>query len=134
MIIGKGTDTKSFYQAFRLLQEAKRMTEGKDPKVWIEGEERDYLMSIRNNEKNPNDLLVELDKLHQIVEQQKLSLPNETDTRPLNDWLVNVRLNDIRKILQQDEKGIEQLLTPVENTNTEIGNKAEMLLAKFGIK
>ena len=53
---GKGKATKKYYHALRLLREAKRMTNFEPPAVWMEGEEREYLMSVRHN-KVPQEVL-----------------------------------------------------------------------------
>lgn len=98
---GKGTITKKYYHALRLLFEAKRMINYEEPKVWIEGEEREYLMSIRKNQidslildKQVEEYLFDLNQ--KLEDHEFLTKINQGKTEEdlkefLNDWLIKIR-------------------------------------------
>lgn len=44
---GKGIETKKFYHCLRLLKEAVTIVSGGHPRVWWEGEERQFLLDVR---------------------------------------------------------------------------------------
>lgn len=85
---GKGTDTKNFYHALRLLNEAKRIVDGGyslnnsiertgNPNVWIDGKEREFLMEVRKGIHQPEKLIKIVDELKAEIELKKRVLPEE---------------------------------------------------------
>jgi hypothetical protein len=58
---------KKYYHTLRLLNEAKRIVAFEEPKVWIEGEERDLLMQVRAGEKDEASLLKQIEELRKDI-------------------------------------------------------------------
>jgi hypothetical protein len=94
------------YHAFRLIFEIERMLEGKEPKIFWENEEREFLLNVRNEKKSKNEYLHEIKPKMENIEkiEKKLNQYFEVDvikkgTKPfliLNDWLIDFRMNQIK--------------------------------------
>jgi hypothetical protein len=104
------------------------MCEGKAPKVWMEGEERDYLIATRNGEKKEEELLAEVNRLDESVKEKKQLkiLPEQTDLKLLDNWLVSLRMRHL--------KNTSVILEPSPGTNEQLALKAEQLLSKHEIE
>jgi len=93
------TNRKKIYNALRLLLEAKRVVAGGEPRVWVDGEEREFLMSVRREEKELNDYIEYGKRLIKDIEAEepwpKLSACTEEDW--LNDWLLVLRRSAMRE-------------------------------------
>jgi len=81
----------------RLVFEAKRIAEGNEPNIIVQGEEREYLMKIRREEIT----IIEVDRRIQeiISEIDKLKpwpLPDKGDELWLNNWLINMRKSCVK--------------------------------------
>jgi hypothetical protein len=95
---------KAMYHAIRNLYEARRIVNGEEPLIFLEGKERDYLMRIRNGEISRTDatsfyyeLLEEIKKMQNESTFKKL--PEnlcEEKIAFLNEWVQNVRLKIIK--------------------------------------
>ena len=98
---GKGVVTKKYYHALRLLREAKRIANFGCPAVWLDGEEREYLMAVRRNEIDSEVLDKELKmnfnvlyrKLEDVEFKTKLDENKSAEELVdlLNPWLVKLR-------------------------------------------
>jgi len=94
----KSRESKKYYHTIRLLLEAKRMIEGKEPTVWFNDDDpnRDYLMSIRRGVLPPEQLHLSVNQMktdvHNALEAD-IGIPEQTDKQPLDKWLVSIRKN-----------------------------------------
>eukprot|EP00026_Physarum_polycephalum_P004913 Phypoly_transcript_04939.p1 GENE.Phypoly_transcript_04939~~Phypoly_transcript_04939.p1 ORF type:complete len:562 (+),score=105.19 Phypoly_transcript_04939:362-2047(+) len=134
---GEGEKKKKYYHALRLLGEAKRMVEGGVPKVWIDGEERDFLLSIRRGEREEEELVAKVAELQNEIKEklQTCDLREKADVGPLNDWLVSLRRSSIAKSLQEFPEGRFDIKPVVESPeSTQMLEKAQSTLAKNGIQ
>jgi hypothetical protein len=95
--------------------------------VWLEGEERDFILSIR---KEINIHLVPelLEQLLAEIEEKKKALPAAADAKILSDWLVGTRLKGL--VLNSVPPS---LLEPAEGTNHSLGDRAQALFHKLGV-
>lgn len=89
-------DLKAGYHLIRVLQDALRIVRGGEPIVWKEGEQRDFLLRIRNGEFS----FKELDKmagniLAEIKSCEPWQLPDRGDEDALEEWLVAVRMRNL---------------------------------------
>lgn len=106
---GKGNFSKKYYHALRLVHEAIRISNYQFPKVWLEGDEREYLMAIRRNEISSDVLDKELDDAFSIlksklddfnfIENFDKGKKEEDIKQLLNPWVIKLR----RKSLSRPE-------------------------------
>eukprot|EP01080_Neovahlkampfia_damariscottae_P001009 gene1009-9915_t len=61
--------SKNLYHAFRLIFEIERMLDGKEPKIFWENEEREFLLNVRNEKKSKNEYLFEIKKKMESIEK-----------------------------------------------------------------
>lgn len=109
---GKGTATKKYYHAFRLLLETKRMLNFEGPKVWMDGDDREYLMSIRHNQIDSSILDQEMEENFKFVKEKlqnvelvdKLNKDKTEDDLKvfLNNWLINIRSDTVSLDLKEN--------------------------------
>jgi len=93
------TNKKKIYNALRLLLEAKRVIKGEEPLVWVTGEQRDFLMSVRREEKDLQEYIEKGKALIKEIEQEEPwpKLKECTEEEWLNDWLLTLRKSDMRE-------------------------------------
>ncbi len=85
-------NTKFAYHFIRLGKEALNISEGKDPVVWVDGADRDLLLTIREGVYTEFAVKGMAHRLIRKVESNKpWPLPEEGDKEWLNDWLLKVR-------------------------------------------
>ena len=90
---GKGVKTKKFYHALRLLNDAERIVRGEPPRVFVEGEEREYLMRVRRNEVTEDVLMQQFERRSRALYDglDASGLPESVDRDVLSAWLVDMR-------------------------------------------
>lgn len=91
---GGKQNEKWLYHMIRVLLDARRIAQGGEPVVWKEGEERETLMRIRSGAIHHENVVVMARTL--IAETDALKpwpLPELGDDVWLNNWLLNIRLN-----------------------------------------
>lgn len=125
---GKGEGVKNLYHTLRLIREAKRIALRQPPKIWMEGEERQYLLDIRQGKVSPDIVKQEFKTLQTEINSLINSFPPETDIHVLNKWLVELRMKGILPSSQRS------LLTPLSNTNHSLKDKAQQLLDQNQVK
>lgn len=80
------------YHLLRLAEDAKRIAQGNEPIVWKEGEERDFLMKVRNEEYSWEEVRDFIEKAISSIEALKpFPLPEQGDKAFLNEWLLALR-------------------------------------------
>jgi predicted nucleotidyltransferase len=83
---------KFSYHIIRLLNDAKEIALGHEPKIYKEGEERDFLMKIRGGEFLPSQIAeMAQQKINEIDVLKPWLLPAEVDKSFLNIWLLRIR-------------------------------------------
>lgn len=110
------------------MKEAKRIALRTGPKVWIEGEERQHLLDIRQNKIKPEAVIEELTAIKNEIATIHSNLPAETDIHILSKWLVETRMRD--QIPSVERKP----LSPLPNTNLELRDQAEKLMARYNVE
>lgn len=130
-IKGEGEKTKKYYHTLRLLGEAERICDGLGPKVWMEGEEREFLLEVRTGKHDEAYLFLSLcvkfycgntrislnlhsELTNRVTEMQKRveeklaankTLPDVASSVPLTIWLVGLRRARINKFLMENPQG-----------------------------
>jgi hypothetical protein len=96
---------KKIYNVLRLLLEAKRVMNGEEPKVWIEGEEREMLMAVRNEEKPLAEYLQQAKEMVKEIEAHKpwKNLPDKVDEEWLDNWLLALRSKQWQEEQEQEQ-------------------------------
>lgn len=80
------------YEVVRYLYEGKRITEGKEPIIQLEGEEREYLLEILEGKVSEGEVLKFVKKMIDELESLKKEfLPISSDPDKLNSWLLLLR-------------------------------------------
>lgn len=80
------------YEVVRYLYEGKRITEGKEPIIQLEGEEREYLLEILEGKFSEGEVLKFVKKMIDELESLKKEfLPISSDPDKLNSWLLLLR-------------------------------------------
>lgn len=94
---GSEFSEKWAYHAVRLLGDAELIVNGLHPVVWKEGQEHTYLMKIRNNEISKEQVEEEIQKRIDIVSAglESCGLPEKGDEEFLDEWLINLRLENL---------------------------------------
>eukprot|EP01102_Stenamoeba_stenopodia_P019995 TRINITY_DN7662_c0_g1_i1.p1 TRINITY_DN7662_c0_g1~~TRINITY_DN7662_c0_g1_i1.p1 ORF type:complete len:538 (+),score=108.17 TRINITY_DN7662_c0_g1_i1:202-1815(+) len=95
------TNPKPFYHALRLLLDAKCIVTSGVPQVWLEGEEHEFLMSIRRGEFEGTvaDLEKRCRKLRKYIDKHLSKLSPIVNRDELSDWLVSVRMRQLESYL-----------------------------------
>ncbi|KAL6058512.1 hypothetical protein QOT17_014784 [Balamuthia mandrillaris] len=125
---------KKLCHALRLMREAYRISRGEGPMVWFEGEERDYLLSIRSGAVDENSILQELTELQETIEKRKESLPARTDPSLLDQWIEQVRLQSISSNLWQNvPPSFLDQQEHISSSSLALKQRAEDLLSKHGV-
>ena len=89
---GGSYNTKWAYHIVRLVQDAKRLAQGKPPVVWREGPEREYLMQVREGKVPRQEIVAMLeDALYDPSLQKPVDIPTEGPREWLNEWLLDLR-------------------------------------------
>jgi len=89
---GHEYNTKWAYHIARLSDDAFAMAGGGQPEVWYEGQRRDKYLAIRRGEWDSTrvgDYVRETIRMTDALKPWKI--PNEPNTKWLNNWLLNVR-------------------------------------------
>mmetsp|Transcript_38931 Transcript_38931/g.98143 ORF Transcript_38931/g.98143 Transcript_38931/m.98143 type:complete len:550 (-) Transcript_38931:66-1715(-) len=93
---GKGNPTKKYYHAMRLLGEAERILNGDSPKVWLDGAERELIMSIRLGKVSLEDCQRAVQEIEQRVaarqEEKLLRLPTRESgeaASTVDRWMIS---------------------------------------------
>ncbi len=94
-------DWKNLMHTMRLLLCAKSIAETGVPKVCFEGEERDYLMSIRRGEHSYNEILEKANELMDGMEGlfENSTLPKSSNFNAINGWYVGM----MKRIIAESE-------------------------------
>lgn len=93
--------TYALDEVLRLLFEGRRILEGKDPVVEMEGEEREYIIKVKRNEIDRKEALKFAKTLVEELDQKrKVFTPFETDPQTVKEFLINIR----RKVLLLESK------------------------------
>lgn len=88
----KKSSSKKIYNAIRLLMEAKRIAKGEEPKIWIEGDERDFIMEVRNEKYPLSELVQKCNKMVEEIDALKpWPIPDKVDEEILHNWLKKLR-------------------------------------------
>eukprot|EP00026_Physarum_polycephalum_P015129 Phypoly_transcript_15748.p1 GENE.Phypoly_transcript_15748~~Phypoly_transcript_15748.p1 ORF type:complete len:241 (+),score=41.60 Phypoly_transcript_15748:145-867(+) len=83
---------KKIYNAIRLLMEARRLIEGKEPRVWLDGTDHQYLMDIRNEKYDLQELLQQAQAtIDELQAKKPWNLLSKVDEEWVNQWLINHR-------------------------------------------
>jgi len=91
---GKGgkPSEKFEYHIIRLLMDAKMIASGGEPKIYKEGDDRNFLMRIRAEEFTPDQITEMAQKrVAEIDAMRPWPIPDEIDKSLLNKWLLQVR-------------------------------------------
>jgi len=92
-------------EVVRLLFEAKRLCYGQDLMVKFNGEERDYIMSIKRKQLGDTEILAHVKQILVELEKKKQEFQLlEAEQKPINDWLIRVRKVYLMKELEQGKK------------------------------
>ena len=85
-------DWKNMMHTMRLLICAKSIAETGVPKVRFDGDDRDYLMSIRRGEHSYGEILEKANELMDGMDGmfEKSSLPKSSDFNAINDWYIGL--------------------------------------------
>ena len=94
--VKKGTSKKSkkMYHVFRMIFECRRILNGGSPIVYFpDGEEREFIMKIRNDETDLLDLINIAERHVEELEEKEDSseLPEKADSGPFDELLVEIR-------------------------------------------
>jgi len=92
-------NTKWAYHLVRLLRDGIRIAEGREPKVWKDGAERETLMGIRRGEMSEGDAVTLASQLLNEAETAlaKSTLPANGDAAWLEGWVVGLRWADFKE-------------------------------------
>ncbi len=94
----KKQSAKKIYNAVRLLHEAERFANGKEPKIWMEGTEREFIMEVRYEKHEFPFVQTYLEKLEQKIDSLKpWKLPEELSESELNAWLLTLRKDHLKE-------------------------------------
>uniref|UniRef100_A0A6B2L2M2 Nucleotidyltransferase n=1 Tax=Arcella intermedia TaxID=1963864 RepID=A0A6B2L2M2_9EUKA len=85
------TNSKKLYHGLRLAIEAHTITLQKPPRIWFEGEDREYLLKIRNNQVDPAEVLEKIEKYQQLSSELIHNLPESVDTLTLSKWALPLK-------------------------------------------
>ena len=85
-------DWKNLMHTMRLLLCAKSIAEAGVPKVRFEGEEKDYLMSIRRGEHSYNEIIAKAEEMMDGLDGMfaNSSLPHGSDFNAINNWYIDI--------------------------------------------
>jgi hypothetical protein len=105
-------DWKNLMHTMRLLICAKSIAETGVPKVRFDGDDRDYLMSIRRGEHSYSEIL---DKANELMDGmdglfEKSSLPRSSDFNAINGWYIGLMKDMVidGKSPLKGDKGVEE--------------------------
>lgn len=84
--------SKPLYHSFRLLFEIEEMINEKRLIVWFEGDKRDYLIGIRNQEKSREEYLLELKE--RLLNLNFENFKGEKEFKLLKQWLIESRIKE----------------------------------------
>lgn len=85
-------NTKWAAHLIRLLMDAGQIATGGEPAVWKEGEERAFLMSIREGQYSDEAIQKMADQMIAKIDAVKpWNVPEEPDAQALEQWLLSVR-------------------------------------------
>jgi hypothetical protein len=92
-----GRYNKKFaYHLLRLGMEAKQIADGIGPTVWYEGEDRKFLLDVREEKYSQAQVEQMAKKMVREIEDKKpWNLPDIGDEKYLTKWLIDVRMNDM---------------------------------------
>lgn len=102
--VGGPDYSKNLYHAFRLLFETQRMLNGEGPRIYYEGEQREFLLNVREKKLSKNEYLHQVQELMEKCEKEKTSHLIDSikkDTEPykiLENWLIQIRLKEIQEL------------------------------------
>lgn len=134
---GEGQKKKKYYHALRLLGETERLVEGNPPKVWMEGAERDYLLSVREGEIPEEEIIAKVTAMQATINEKLTTstLPETTDPIILDQWLISLRRKEIAKSLADNPDGKFEIKPTTESEESKkMLEIAEAALAKAGVK
>lgn len=83
------------YHAARIILDGQRIAQGQHPVVWKSGEEKNFLMEIRNDQTDRQKIVDFLEIKLEQVKNTKNDLPEFGDKEFLDNWLVNLRLKSL---------------------------------------
>lgn len=90
-------DSKNMLHCFRLIHMAKEIAQGKGI-ILERSEDKDFLMNVRNNKYEYEELMEMLDKetkeMNEVME--KSTIPDNPDVEFINDLLIKIRLEQIQ--------------------------------------
>lgn len=105
-------DWKNLMHTMRLLICAKSIAETGVPKVRFDGDDRDYLMSIRRGEHSYSEILEKANELMDGMDGlfEKSSLPKSSDFNAINDWYIGLMKDMVidGKSPLKGDKGVEE--------------------------
>lgn len=78
-----------------MLKDAINIKEGKGINIWKTGEERDFLMRIRNHELLRDEILNLGKQLLNQLNETKSNIPEEPNIELLNDILIEIRMENL---------------------------------------
>jgi predicted nucleotidyltransferase len=99
--------TKPLYHAFRLFMEIEKMAIGEPPRVHFDGEDREFILGVRQKERSREEYMEIIQKKLEFcehVKNDKMLKSIGKGTEPykiLDDWLIQIRLDGIKQILNQ---------------------------------
>lgn len=89
---GGGYNTKWAYHMLRLVADAKKIAQGKQPIVWKENDEREFLMKVRRNEFAKEEIIQLATKgIGDVKNLEPWLIPEQGDKEVLENWLLNLR-------------------------------------------
>lgn len=102
--VGGSDYSKNLYHSFRLLFEIERMLKGEGPLIYWEGDQREFLMGVREKKLSKNEYLNQVQELMEKFEKEKpthLIEAIKKDTEPykiLENWLIQIRFKEIDEL------------------------------------
>ena len=112
-----------------ILSEAERCVEGKNPQVWMKGEEKEFLISIRNGEQDANNVKDRvIQKIKQIQNKLETStIPSTIDEIFLNNWLRNLRINTLVEYINSESQSACEFRNRNTSKDTESIEKSSIV-------
>ncbi|EFA74879.1 hypothetical protein PPL_11913 [Heterostelium album PN500] len=122
---------KKLYHTIRLLNETVRMLDGKDPEVFLTGEHREYIMSIRRGEIEIEKLEQEVARLYMIIDEKMQvmqstnpnNIPSVADSKLIDNWVISCRKQTMLSANNSEEYfSMDELKLDVESSSDLIKN------------
>lgn len=125
--------SKKFYHSKRLYLEALAMLEGKEPRVYWEGAEREDIMKIREGRVDIDECIQYLTDLETRVEAlyEKSELKSEMTREDVSAWTVPLKIQQLQALALR--KWEDTAFTPCNELNDRLRLRAEEILKSHGI-